>query len=65
MAYPIGFDLHLSAASEPVQHAIRVGDIVRQRSGGPLLWVNDVDGEHVYCAGFLDPFSTSGLEVVH
>ena len=67
MPHTLGFDLRvrmqrarrLPATEKP---CIEIGDIVRPRSGGSLLEVIDVDGEHVYCAGFIDPFNAAGLE---
>ena len=69
MSHALGFNLRARmqrARRLPATEKshIRRGDIVRQFSGGPLLWVNDVDGEHVYCDGFLDPFGAAGLEIV-
>ena len=64
MSDTIGFDLHLSAQPENDQPVIEIGDIVRPKSGGPILHVTDIDGEHVYCAGFIDPFGAAGLEIV-
>ena len=67
MSDTIGFDTRTRAVryfptTENLH--IEIGDIVRQRSGGLLLQVTDVDGENVYCAGFLDPFGAAGLEIV-
>ena len=69
MAHPLGFNLnaHIQRACRPPateKSRIRTGDIVRQRSGGPLLCVTDVDGDDIYCDGFLDPFNADGLEIV-
>ena len=68
MTRHIGFRLHQHRCSlvetEDDQHVIEAGDTVRCRTSRLLLHVIDVDGEHVYCDGFLDPFSASGLEVV-
>ena len=71
MPHPIEFDLHYRppfrrSSGEPIPLAIiRLGDMVRRHMGGPFLWVIAVDGEDIYCEGFVDPFKASSLEVVN
>ena len=59
----VGFDLHLPATPEPTPRSIEPGDVV-VAWGWQFLRVNQVDGEDIYCDGFLDPFTASGLEIV-
>ena len=67
--YATGFELHHHAqrapgSDESASRAIRTDDIVRPMSGGQTMLVNEVDGDHIYCDGFLDPFCSSRLEVL-
>ncbi len=67
--YPTGFDLSKRSSRsrksrKPDQPSIKYGDVVRQRPNGLPLQVTDVEGDKVYCDGFIDPFGASGLEVV-
>ena len=66
---PTGFDLskrssHPRASRHPEPLPIRRGDVVRQRPNGLPLQVMAVEGDKVYCQGFIDPFGMSGLELL-
>ena len=39
--------------------------MVRLRMRGPSLCVTAVDGEDIYCEGFIDPFKASSMEAVN
>ena len=68
MPHTPGFDLRSriqrgrSRSVEKPQ--IEIGNVVRVGLYGPQLLVIDVDGENVYCEGFIDPFGASSLVVV-
>ena len=64
MAHPPGFDLGAGRLPAPEKPHIEIGDTVRCRASRLLFHVIDVDGEDIYCHGYIDPFSAAGLEIV-